>query len=113
MSNTKKTASAAKKTDAKVVSKGLDAKKHETSFAFGIKNYILLIAGVVILFLGYICLSGGGSDDPAVFNDSLFDTRRLVIAPLLIVSGLIVEIFAIMIRPHDKKEAKPEPETAE
>ena len=56
MSNTKKTASVAKKADTKVALKGLDAKKHETSFAFGLKNYILLIAGVVILFIGYIHL---------------------------------------------------------
>ena len=113
MSNTKKTASVAKKADTKVATKGLDAKKHETSFAFGLKNYILLIAGVVILFIGYICLAGGGSDDPAVFNDSLFNARRLVVAPILIVGGLIVEIFAIMIRPNDKKEAEPAEETAE
>ena len=79
------------------------AEKSNTTFAFGKINYILLIAGVVILFIGYICLAGGGSDNPKVFNDSLFDTRRLVISPILIVGGLVVEIFAIMIRPKDKK----------
>lgn len=113
MSNTKKTVVVTKKADTKVVSKGLDAKKHETSFAFGKMNYLLLIAGVVILFLGYICLAGGGSKDPTVFNDSLFNTRRLVVAPILIVGGLVVEIFAIMIRPNDKKEAESSEETAE
>ena len=107
MSNIKKATPATK-----AVSKDSD-KRHESSFAFGKINYILLIAGVVILFLGYICLSGGGSDDPTVFSDKLFDARRLVVAPILIVGGLIVEIFAIMIRPKDKKEVEPETETAE
>lgn len=74
----------------------------ENSFAFGRINYILLIAGIVLLAIGYICLTGGGSDDPNVFNDALFDTRRLVVAPILIVAGLIVEIFAIMLKPKDK-----------
>ena len=105
-SNTKKTNTPAKELATKV-----SGKQHESSFAFGKINYILLISGVVILFLGYICLSGGGSDDPTVFSDKLFDARRLVVAPILIVGGLIVEIFAIMIRPKDKKEE--ETETAE
>lgn len=112
MSNTaisKKDNSLAKKSVKTAMASG--KAKHESSFAFGKINYILLIAGVVILFLGYICLSGGGSDDPTVFSDKLFDARRLVVAPILIVGGLIVEIFAIMIRPKDKKEV--ETETAE
>ncbi len=74
----------------------------ENSFAFGRINYILLIVGIILLAIGYICLTGGGSDDPNAFNDALFDTRRLVVAPILIVGGLIVEIFAIMLKPKDK-----------
>jgi hypothetical protein len=65
-------------------------------FAFGRINYILMIAGLVILALGYILLSGGGSDDPNTFNPAMFDTRRLVVAPILIVVGFVVEILAIM-----------------
>lgn len=108
MGNTKKINTSAKDAAAKATKK-----QHESSFAFGKINYILLIAGVVILFFGYICLAGGGSDDPAVFNDSLFNARRLVVAPILIVGGLIVEIFAIMIRPKDNKEAEFAEDTAE
>ena len=55
-----------------------------------------MIIGVVVLILGYILLSGGGSDNPDVFNDALFNTRRLVIAPILIVGGLVIEVYAIM-----------------
>jgi hypothetical protein len=65
-------------------------------FAFGKQNYIWMIIGVVVLILGYILLSGGGSEDPNVFNDALFNTRRLLIAPLLIVGGLVIEVYAIM-----------------
>lgn len=65
-------------------------------FAFGRINYILMIAGLVVLALGYILLSGGGSDDPNTFNPAMFDTRRLVVAPILIVVGFVVEILAIM-----------------
>ncbi len=62
-------------------------------------NYILMIIGVVFLIAGYILLSGGGSDDPTVFSEAIFDTRRLVIAPIAILLGLIIEIFAIMWHP--------------
>ena len=65
-------------------------------FAFGKINYILMAAGIVLLALGYLLLSGGGSDDPNVFNPAMFDSRRLVWAPILIVLGFVVEIVAIM-----------------
>lgn len=59
-------------------------------------NYILMAVGIVLLAIGYILLAGGGSDDPNVFNPAMFDSRRLVWAPILIVLGFIVEIVAIM-----------------
>ena len=61
-------------------------------------NYILIGVGIVFLVLGYILLSGGGSDDPEVFNPEIFNTRRLVVAPILMLTGLIIEIVAIMYR---------------
>ena len=66
--------------------------------AFGLVNYILMAVGIVMLALGYILLSGGGSDDPNVFNPAMFDPRRLVVAPILIVLGFVVEIVAIMFK---------------
>ena len=57
-----------------------------------------MLAGLAIMAIGYLCLIGGGSDDPNVFNDAIFSTRRMVVAPLLIVAGLVIEVFAIMIR---------------
>jgi uncharacterized membrane protein YczE len=61
-------------------------------------NYILIGVGVLFLAIGYILLSGGGSSDPEVFSPEIFDTRRLVVAPILMLIGLIVEIVAIMYR---------------
>ncbi|MBQ9254169.1 MAG: DUF3098 domain-containing protein [Bacteroidales bacterium] len=71
-------------------------KKPEFSFAFTKENYMYMIIGVVVLALGYILLLGGGSDNPDTFNSALFNTRRLIISPILIVLGLVIEVYAIM-----------------
>ncbi len=65
---------------------------------FGKLNYILMLSGIVVLMIGYILLSGGGSDDPAIFSEAIFDTRRLVIAPIVLVLGFVIEIAAILIK---------------
>jgi len=70
-------------------------------FAFGKENYILLIAGVVIILLGFILMTGGSSKDPNVFNEEMFNFRRLTLAPILILAGFAIEIVAIMKRPKD------------
>ena len=72
-------------------------------------NYIMMGIGAVILFIGYIALSGGASEDPSQFSEAIFDTRRLVVAPILILIGLVTEIVAIMRHPRNKETA----ETAE
>lgn len=71
-------------------------------FAFGRINYILMIAGLIVLALGYILLCGGGSDDPNTFNPAMFDNRRLVVAPILVTVGFVVEILAIMYKGKKK-----------
>ena len=70
--------------------------KKNLQLAFGKVNYILMAAGIVLLAIGYLLLAGGGSDDPNVFNPAMFDSRRLVWAPIIIVLGFVVEIVAIM-----------------
>lgn len=74
---------------------------NQTGLAFGKINYILMAIGIIVLAVGYILLAGGGSDDPNVFNPAMFDTRRLYIAPILIVLGFVVEIVAIMYKRKD------------
>lgn len=88
-------------TEKNTVKKDEQAKKGGFTFVFGKLNYILLGVGILLLAVGYILLTGGGSDDPAVFNPAMFDNRRLVAAPICIVLGFVVEIFAIMLKPKD------------
>lgn len=71
-------------------------------FAFNKNNYILVIAGLALIGIGFLLMIGGGSDDPNEFSESLFDFQRLTLAPILILAGYIVEIFAIMKRPKTK-----------
>ena len=56
----------------------------------------LLLIGFLVMVAGYIIMIGGGSDDPAVFNEAMFDFRRLVAAPLVILSGIVVIAIAIL-----------------
>ena len=55
-----------------------------------------MLLGVLVIIAGLILLTGGGSDDPMVFNYAMFDFRRLVAAPLVIVAGLVIVGVAIM-----------------
>ena len=56
----------------------------------------LLIVGLVVMLSGYILMMGGGSDNPEVFNYDMFDFRRLVAAPAVIIMGIVIEVVAIM-----------------
>ena len=71
----------------------------QIDFAFSKKNYLFMITGIVLIVLGLVLLSGGGSQDPNVFSDEIFNTRRMVFAPLVMLSGFALEIYAIMYRP--------------
>ena len=69
---------------------------------FGKENYIWMLAGLAVMALGFFLMAGGKSADPKVFNDSdVYSTTRITIAPLLIVAGLVIEIFAIMKKPKE------------
>jgi hypothetical protein len=70
-------------------------------FAFGKENYRLLLIGLGLIVLGFLLMIGGGSKDPKVFSYDIFDFRRLTLAPILIIAGYVVEIFAIMKKPRD------------
>ncbi len=67
-------------------------------FAFNKTNYTILIAGLLVIIAGFLLMIGGGSDDPEVFSEALFGFRRLTLAPILILAGYIIEIYAIMYR---------------
>ncbi len=70
-------------------------------FAFGKENYRLMLIGLAIIVAGFLLMVGGGSTDPNVFNPEIFSFRRITLAPILILIGYVVEIFAIMKKPKD------------
>ena len=71
----------------------------KTTFLFERKNYAILIAGIALIVLGLALMTGGGSEDPNVYNPELFSARRIIVAPFLIVLGLSLEVWAIMHKP--------------
>jgi hypothetical protein len=74
--------------------------KMKRQFAFRPENYRLLLIGLAINFLGFILMIGGGADGPNTFDaEALFSTTRITIAPMLIVAGYVVIIYAIMRKP--------------
>ena len=73
--------------------------KNNLDFAFTKQNYMLLLVGVALICAGLLLMIGGGSADPTIFSDKIFDYQRLTLAPVLIAAGFIVEIFAIMHKP--------------
>ena len=68
----------------------------ENKFLFGKKNYIIMLIGIAIIGLGFILMSGGGSDDPNVFNPEIYNFRRSRLAATIVIIGLAVEIYAIL-----------------
>ncbi len=72
-------------------------KEEQGKFAIPYRNFLLVILGVVLMLTGYALMIGGGSDNPTIFTgDEMFSFRRIVISPLLILLGLVVEVVAIM-----------------
>ena len=68
------------------------------------KGLKLLLAGAIVMAAGYILMLGGGSDDPQVFNYAMFNARRLVAAPLVILAGIVVIGIAIAGEFRDRKD---------
>ena len=68
-------------------------------FLFGKRNYIIMIIGIVVIALGFILMAGGGSDNPEVFNEEIYNWRRIRLAPTLVIIGLGIEIYAILANP--------------
>lgn len=81
---------------------GATPKNPSDAFPFTRENYKWLIIGLVISFIGFILMSGGGTTDPNQFDgDSLFSPMRLTVAPILILGGFSVVLYAIMKKPKD------------
>ena len=65
--------------------------KHHSTLIFEEKNYIFMAIGLAVITLGFLLMSGGGSDNPAVFDASIFDFRRIHLAPALVLLGFAIK----------------------
>ena len=72
--------------------------KNDEQMPLTIRNYVLIIAGFVVILIGMVLMTGGGSDAPNVFNYEMFSWRRITLAPILIVGGFAFEIYALLKR---------------
>lgn len=71
------------------------------NFSVSEKQVKFIIVGLIVMVAGYILMMGGGSSDPNVFNDAMFNFRRLVISPLLVIIGIVIIIVSIMKKPKE------------
>ncbi len=86
------------------------AKRHTTKtdqlpkkeFIFQKKNYMFMFIGIAFIALGFMLMSGGGTDDPNVFNEGIYNFQRIRLAPTLVLIGLGIEVYAILLNPHKK-----------
>ncbi|MAN28715.1 MULTISPECIES: DUF3098 domain-containing protein [Mesonia] len=76
--------------------------KPEPYFIFKKKNYQVMLIGMAVIALGFILMAGGGSDDPEVFNPEIYSWRRIRLAPMLVLLGLGIEVYAILLNPKKK-----------
>lgn len=72
----------------------------QEKFALPKKNIYYILIGLAFMVVGYLLMSGGGTDDPSVFPEkALFSFRRITLAPILVLVGMAIEVVAIMYRP--------------
>src|SRR5690606_36957598 len=78
-------------------------RKEQPNNLFGKENYMWMIIGAVVLAIGFALMAGGKSADPNVFNpDEIYGFRRITLAPILVVAGFVIEIYAIMKKPKNQ-----------
>jgi hypothetical protein len=83
----------------RVNSKKTTSDNSKLKFPFQKKNYQLLLIGVGIILLGYLLMMGGGSEDPNVFDPSIFSFQRITLAPIVVLFGYAFIGYAIMHKP--------------
>jgi hypothetical protein len=78
----------------------------KSNFVFGKKNYKFMLIGLACIAIGFILMSGGGSDDPNVFSPDIFSWRRIRLAPTLVLLGFGIQVYAILLNPNKDKKSK-------
>jgi len=66
---------------------------------FGKKNYQIMFVGLAFIIAGFMLMSGGDTGDETSFNPEIFNFQRITLAPILILTGFVIEVFAIMYKP--------------
>jgi len=76
------------------------SKETKTFPIFEKDNYLWMLAGIIVMAIGLLLMAGGKSDDPNQFHpDQVYSARRITVAPILILAGLVLEVFAIFRKP--------------
>lgn len=68
----------------------------KNSISFTKQNYIIMLTGLLIVVIGFLLMSGGGSEDPTKFNYDIFSARRITLAPIMVIGGYVVVVVGIM-----------------
>ena len=71
------------------------------TFAFGKDNYKMMLIGIAVVALGMILMIGGASDDPNKFSEDIFNFQRLTLAPIVIITGYVIVLLAILKKPKE------------
>lgn len=85
-------------------SAGKNAPSGDQTFLFDKDNYMWMIIGIVLILIGFVLMAGGKSADPHNFNyDELYSVRRITLAPIVMMIGFVIEVYAIMKKPKAAK----------
>lgn len=80
----------------------MENKEQKHVFLFDKVNYKILLIGIGVIALGFLLMSGGGSNDPTVFNEEIFNFRRIRLAPTMVLIGFGITIYSILKNPAKK-----------
>ncbi|MAV81046.1 MAG: hypothetical protein CMD12_03605 [Flavobacteriales bacterium] len=72
------------------------SKKNNKEFIFKKSNYLIMTVGIIFIGLGFLLMSGGGSEDPNIFNTEIYNFRRIRLAPSLVLIGFGIQVYAIL-----------------
>lgn len=72
--------------------------ENDSAMPLTMRNYVLLLAGALVIVIGFVLMAGGGEATPEEFHYEIFSWRRITLAPILVVGGFVFEIYAIMKR---------------
>jgi len=82
-----------------------DTNKEQSDFLFDKVNYKILLIGIAVIALGFILMAGGGSEDPKVFSEDIFNFRRIRLAPTTVLIGFGITIWSILKNPKSSNKS--------